>query len=88
MTSTTLSSLSLRAAIIHRWCEPNLYRIQLVPIIRNNNTDTVLVKQAPSKFLPARPPTEEAVFNLYELKMQPESVNYLHAAAGFPAKPT
>jgi hypothetical protein len=36
----------LGAAIIHSRCEPNgLYRIPLVPIVRNNNTDTVLVKQ-------------------------------------------
>jgi hypothetical protein len=48
----------------------------------------MLVKQPPSEFLPARPPPEEAIFNVYELKTQPELVQYLHAAAGFPTKPT
>jgi hypothetical protein len=79
----------LQAAIISGWCEPNgLYRIPFIPVVCNNNTNTVLVKQPPSKFLPARPSPEEAVFNIYELKMQPESVQYLHATAGFPTKPT
>jgi hypothetical protein len=49
----------LQAAIICGWCEPGLYRIPLVPVICNNNTDTVLAKQPPSKFLPARPPPEK-----------------------------
>jgi hypothetical protein len=48
----------------------------------------VLAKQPPIKFLPARPLPEEAVFNVYKLKMQPELVQYLHAPAGFPTKPT
>jgi hypothetical protein len=79
----------LQAAIICGWCEPNgLYRIPLIPIICNNNTGTVLVKQPPSKFLPGRPPPEEAVFNVYKLRTQPELVQYLHAAAGFPTKLT
>jgi hypothetical protein len=41
-----------------------------------------------SDSLPARPPPQEAVFNVYELKTQPELVRYLHASAGFPTKPT
>jgi len=28
----------------------------------------------PSKYLPARPPPEDAVFNVYKLKTQPELV--------------
>ncbi len=64
-----------RAAIIRGWCEPNgLYRIPLDPFVRNNKTNTALIKQPPSKFLPAHAPPEEAVFNVYKLKMQPELV--------------
>jgi hypothetical protein len=65
----------LQAAIIRGWCEPNgLYRIPLVPVVRKNNTNMVLVRQPLSKFLPVRPPPEEAVFNVYKLKTQPELV--------------
>ncbi len=42
----------------------------------------------PTEFLPDRPPANEAVHNVYELKTQPELIRYLHAAAGFPTKPT
>jgi hypothetical protein len=78
-----------RGAILRSWREDNgLYRIPLVPVVRNNNTDTVIVKRPPSKFLPARPPPKEAVNNVYELKTKPKLVRYLHAAAGFPTKPT
>jgi hypothetical protein len=78
-----------QATIISSWWKPNsLYRIPVIPVVHNNNTDMVLVKQPPSKFLPACPPPEEAVFNVYELKMQPELVQYLYATAGFPPKPT
>ncbi len=78
-----------RSAILRGWREENsLYRIPLVPVVRNNNTDTVIVNRPPSKFLPARPPSEEAVNNVYELKTQPELVRYHHAAGGFPTKPT
>jgi len=34
------------------------------------------------------PPHTEAIFNVFELKKQPEIVKYYHAAAGFPNKPT
>jgi hypothetical protein len=79
----------LQAAIIRGWHESDsLYQIPLVPVIPNTNTGTVLVKQSPSEFLPARPPPEEAVFNIYKLKTQPELVQYLHATAGFPTKST
>ncbi len=77
----------LQAVIIRGWCEPNgLYRIPLIPIVCNNNTNTVLNKQPSSEFLPARPPPEEAVCNVYKLKTQPELVQYLHATTGFPTK--
>jgi hypothetical protein len=29
-----------------------------------------------------------AIHNVYKLKMQPELIQYLHVAAGFPMKPT
>jgi len=80
-----------RAAIIRGWREPgtnDLFRIPLVPVIRNNNTETILVKRPPSEYQPAWPPPQEAVFNVYELKTQPDLVRYLHASAGFPTKPT
>ena len=76
-----------RAAIIQGWQEPGtneFFRIPLIPVVRNNNTETILVKPPPSEYLPTRPPPQEAVFNVYELKTQPELVQYLHASAGFP----
>ncbi len=48
----------------------------------------MLCDRPPTEFLPQRPPPPEAVFNVYELKTQPELVRYHHAAAGFPTKPT
>jgi hypothetical protein len=57
-------------------------------MFRNNNTETVIVNQPPTEFLPERPPPIDAIHNVYELKTQPELVRYYHAAAGFPTKPT
>jgi hypothetical protein len=65
-----------------------MWRIPLVDLVRNNNTKTVIVNCPPSEFLPARPPPTEAIYNVYELKTQPELVPYYHAATGFPTKPT
>ncbi len=62
------------------WCVP------LVPIVCNENTDTVFTSKPPTKFLPKRPPPIEAVHNVYELNTQPELIQYLHAAARFPTK--
>jgi hypothetical protein len=50
-----------RQVILRGWLDKdaNLYRIPLVPIILNNNTNTVLVRKPPTKFLPdCLPPTE------------------------------
>jgi hypothetical protein len=47
----------------------------------------VIVNRPPLEFLSARPTPTKAIHNLYELKTQPESVRYYHAAAGFPTKP-
>jgi hypothetical protein len=63
-------------------------RILLTDLVRNNNTDTVIINCPPSEFLPARPPPANAIQNVYELKTQPELMQYYHAAAGFPTKPT
>ncbi len=49
--------------------------IPLVPIVCNNNTDTVLIKWLPSNYLLVQSSPEEAVFNIFEFKMQPELVN-------------
>ncbi len=54
----------------------------------HNNTNTVIVNQPPTKFLPLRPPPTATIHNVYELKTQPELVRYYHVAAGFPSKPT
>jgi hypothetical protein len=79
-----------RAAILRGWFDKtaNLWQIPLIPVVLNSNTDTVLVNKPPTEFLPDRPPTIEAIHNVYELKMQPELVRYLHACAGFPTKPS
>ncbi len=79
-----------RQAILKGWLDmdANLSCIPLNPIVLNNNTNTVLVRTLPTKFLPDHPPPTKAVRNVYKLKMQPELVRYLHAAAGFPTKPT
>ena len=76
--------ISTWQAIIKGWFDKkaNLWQIPLVPIVLNNNIDTVLVKKAPTEFLPDHPPPTKAVHNVYELKTQPELVRYLHAAAG------
>ena len=50
--------------------------------------DTVIVNKCPTEYLPERPLPTEAIFNVFELKKQPEIVRYYHAAAGFPTKPT
>jgi hypothetical protein len=78
-----------RAAILRGWLDKkaNLWRIPLVPIILNNNMETVLVNKPPTEFLPDRPPPIEAIHNIYKLKTQPELVQYLHALASFPPSP-
>jgi hypothetical protein len=82
--------LVTRKAILRGWYDKTtkLWRLPLVPIVINENTDTVLTTKPPTEFLPKRPPANEAVHNVYELKTQPELIRYLHAAAGFPTKPT
>ncbi len=65
-----------------------LWRIPLMAVVKNNNTNTVIIVRPPTKFLPKRPPPTDAIYNVYEPKIQPELVHYYQAAAGFPTKPT
>ena len=78
-----------RDAILQGWRDTDnkLWRIPLVDMVQNQNTDTIIVNRPVTEFLPNRPPTEEAIYNVYELKTTPELVRYHHAAAGFPTKP-
>jgi hypothetical protein len=80
----------MRQAILRGWLDKdaNLYHIPLILIILNNNTNTVLMRKPPTKFLPDCPPPTKAVNNVYKLKTQSELVQYLHTAAGFSTKPT
>ncbi len=79
-----------RGAILRGFKCPmtGIWRIPFVDLVRNNNTDTVIVNCPPSELLPAHPPPANAIHNMYELKTQLELVQYYHAAAGFPTKPT
>jgi hypothetical protein len=42
----------------------NFWRIPLLPLAQNSNTDTVLVKKPPTEFLPDCLPPTEAVHNV------------------------
>jgi hypothetical protein len=81
-----------RGAILQGWWDAATrlwwWRIPLVAVVRNNNTDTVIVNRPPTEFLPKRLPPTDSIHNAYELKTQPKLVRYYHTAAGFPAKPT
>jgi hypothetical protein len=68
--------------------DTNLWRIPFLPIVLNNNTDTVLCDRPPTEFLPERSLLTEVIHSVYELKRQPKIVRYHHAAAGFLTKPT
>jgi hypothetical protein len=87
--NNTIFTIS-RGAILHGFCDLvlNHYQIPLVDMVRNNNTDTIIVNCPPTKYLPDQPPLSKAVYNVYKLKTQPELVQYHHASAGFPTKPT
>jgi hypothetical protein len=68
--------------------DTNFWSVPLVPYLTNNNTETVLCNQPPTEFLPQCPPQLDAIYNVCELKTQPELVRYHHAASRFPTKPT
>jgi hypothetical protein len=65
-----------KGAILRGWFDKtaNLWLIPLIPVVLNNNTDTVLVNKQPTEFLPGCTPVIEAISNVYELKTQPELV--------------
>ena len=78
-----------RGAVLKGWkCKDGLYRIPLVPKVKNVNTDTILCNKPPTELLSHRPPPKNAINNVYELRTQRELVRYYHAAAGFPTKLT
>ena len=88
--STNTEIIVTRGAILkgYRDKKSTLWHIPLRKDGDDNNTKTVIVDKPPTEFLPSRPPPTEAIFNVYEIKTQPELVRYFHAAAGFPTKPT
>jgi hypothetical protein len=67
--------------------EQQPWRIPLVRMVWNLNTDIVLLNHPPSKFLLNQPDPNEAVHSVYELKTQPELVQFPHASAGVLTKP-
>ena len=82
------------SAILKGWRSEHMY-LWRIPLnkgtdkeIADRNTETVLVNRPLTHFLMDHPPPIEAIFNVYELKKQPEVVRYHHAAAGFPSKLT
>jgi hypothetical protein len=77
-------------AVINGWREDKtgMWRVALVIIVSNVNTDTVLVDQPPTEFLPDQSLPTKAIHNVYELKTQPKLVRYHHEVAGYPTDPT
>ena len=64
-----------RGAILKGWRDPDgLWRIPLRKDGGNKKGDYVVVNKPPTEFLPSRPPPTEAIFNVYELKTQPELI--------------
>ena len=64
-----------------------------IPLIKgatrasSQNTDTIAVRQAPQQILQSmKPPTQDIVSNVYEVKTKPELVRYYHTTAGSPTK--
>ncbi len=86
--NNTIFTIS-KGAILRGFCDPvlNLYQIPLVDMVRNNNTNTIIVNCPPTKFLPDQPPPSKAVYNVYKLKTQPELVQYHHASRDSPPNP-
>ncbi len=50
--ASNMKVIVTRQAILKGWLDndANLYRIPLVPIVLNNNTNTVLIRKPPTKF--------------------------------------
>ncbi len=77
-----------KEATLRGWQDKDnkLWRIPLVDMVQNQNTNTIIVNRPPTKFLPNQPPPKEAIHNVFELKTTPELVRYHHVSAGFPTK--
>jgi hypothetical protein len=65
-----------REAILRGWFDKtaNFWRIPLLSLAQNINTNTVLVKKPPTEFLPDHLSPTKAVHNVDKLKMQPKLV--------------
>jgi hypothetical protein len=70
-----------RRAILQGWWDAatRLWHIPLVAVVRNINTDNVIVNRPPIKFLPKCPPPTDKIHNVNELNTQPELVCCYHA---------
>lgn len=53
--------------------------------VENVNVQTMLTPLAPTTILKEKN-VEDFMYNIYELRKQPEIIRFLHAAAGFPTK--
>jgi hypothetical protein len=55
-------------AILRGWRDTDikLWQIPLVDVVQNVNTDTIVVNQPPTEFLPNCPPTKEAIHKVYK----------------------
>ncbi len=60
-----------------RWCDAvtKLWHIPIIVVVRNNNTNTVIVNLPPTKFLPKCPPPTDTIHNVYELKIIPHKIH-------------
>ena len=86
--NTTKITVS-HGSVLKGWRDwDGLWWIPLVPHVKNNNTETIVVNEPPSHFLPNRPKPSEAIHNVYKLTTKAEIIQYYHAAAGFPTEAT
>ena len=92
-----VNRLVTRHAILRGFYSPKerLWRIPLGEykgknVERYGAGETVATMRSPAHILrdAPPPPAPEAVANVYELRTKPQITRYLHAAAGFPTKPT
>ncbi len=72
-----------KGAILQGWWDAGmkLLHIPLVVVVRNTNTNIIIVNWPSTEFLPERTPPTDSIHNVYELKMQPELVHYYQGKA-------
>ena len=81
-------------AILKGWkCRDGLYHIPLYPNVTKENVTekkwkTMISIKSPEELLSNRSPPQNAINNVYKLKMQKEMVRYYHAAVEFLTKAT